>query len=957
MQTIPSHLPFLDTLAADILHQYGSDPLLLSNITILLPNRRSCKSLQQSFLRISDGKPLLLPTIQPIGEADDEQFIFKHTEIPNLISPTRQRLILTRLIEKWQSITKQDEKITTVQAAHLAIELASFLGEVEKEQLSFENIAKIVPDDLSRHWQITLDFLHILIDKWPEILLEKNAVDIHTQRNLTINMQAEYWQQNPPPYPVVIAGSTGSIPATANLIKTIAGLPSGRVILAGLDNHIDDASWDALSETHPQFGLKQLLEFVGVARGEISSLSLQGEGIQRSILSSELMRPAATTSLWKNLKLSSEALEGIELITTATLQEEATVIALILKETLHQQGKTAALITNNRDLARYVSAILQKWDVAIDDSAGNELSQTPQAIYLRLLAQMAMDKAASPISLLNCLKHPFAAGGISQGEFRNHVRKLELLALRGIRPSHGIASYYKILNKHDDKSLIAWLERLEKTIKPMLDLTKSNSVPFDEILLKHISVAEELANSDSESGGLRLWRDNAGEQLKDFLDELILPARNFKNIEPEEYPALLEALLVGQTYRPAYGNHPRISILSPIEARMQSFDVVIMGDLNEGSWPATGKSDPWMSRPMRSNFGLPLPEKKIGQSAHDFAQLFCSSRVVMTRSEKMDGTQTIPSRWLMRLSAVLKVLKCENAIAPKQPWTKWAALLNTPENFEQYQLPSPTPPLELRPQKLSVTAIEKLMRDPYSIYASKILQLYKLDEIDKEPGPLEFGNFVHEALDIFVKEYGDIAENERGDFLLGCGRKILREMELKPAVEAFWWPRFERIAAWFVENEATRRSDGAKIESEIQGEYKIGDFTLYAKADRIETDSDGNISIIDYKTGTVPAPGDIALGLSPQITLEGLIASKGGFSDFTEHEIKELLHWKLSGGAEITEEKTTKPELIKEAEEGLKSLINLFTNANTPYLPCPNADKAPKYNDYEHLERVKEWMD
>jgi ATP-dependent helicase/nuclease subunit B len=969
---IPAHLPFLDSLAHIVLEKHGHDPLTLSNITIFLPNRRACKELQQAFLRASNGTPLLLPKISPIGD-DDEKFIFKfmgdnNYELPNLISPIKQRLILTKLIEKWQSYLKTGEKITIPQAAFLAIELASFLGEVQKEQLSFDEITEIVPDNLSKHWQVTLSFLSILIEEWPKILADEQAVDIHTQRNIVLKMQAEYWQANPAEFPVIAAGSTGSIPATANLLKTIANMPQGSVILPGLDKELDTESWEIIGETHPQFGLKQLLEYIGIERKDVQEIkaNFKNNAINRSNLVREMMRPNATTYMWNNLSIAENELQNIELTTAASLQEEATIIALRLKETLQTPGKTAALITNQRDLAKRVSGILNRWDVTIDDSAGYELANTPQAIFLRLLAQMAADKAKSPLSLLKLFKHPFSSCGTLPIEFRNNVRKLELSALRGIRPNNGIKGILKLLDKAGDSSLKEWLENIHKIISPLLELMELKHVAFSEILLKHLQIAEKLAQTETttkspaDKSFSRLWEGETGEQLKEFLDNLILSATGFKDIDPVDYAGLLDALMAGQTYRPSYGMHPRLSILSPIEARMLSYDLVIMGELNEGSWPMGSKSDPWMSRPMRADFGLPLPEKKIGQAAHDFAQVFSAPQIVMTRCEKLDGTQTIPSRWLLRLDAILKILKADNALAPRQPWAKWAALLNKPEQISACQAPEPRPKKEHRPNKFSVTAIEKLMRDPYSIYAANILRLKALDPLDQDPGAAEFGNFIHTALEIFTKEYANIEEHNRYNFLLETGNKLLKEQDLKAAIKSLWWPRFERIAAWFASNEESHRQNGVKILSEIKGEYNIecggAAFTLHARADRIEIDANGKFTIIDYKTGTIPATSDIINGLSPQITLEGLIANNGGFN--ITGQTQKIAHWKLSGGDVAVEKIPVNSDisnLIAEADAGIKNLLAIFADETTAYLSCPNPEKAPRYNDFEHLARRKEW--
>ncbi len=454
--------------------------------------------------------------------------------------------------------------------------------------------------------------------------------------------------------------------------------------------------------------------------------------------------------------------------------------------------------------------------------------------------------------------------------------------------------------------------------------------------------------------------------MKDFLDELLISAKDFKEIDTTDYVGLLDALLVGQTYRPQYGSHPRLHILSPIEARMLRFDLVILGELNEGSWPMSGKSDPWMSRPMRDEFGLPLPEKKIGQSAHDFAQLLSSQNVVITRSEKLDGTQTIPSRWLLRLDAILNIIGHKDSLTPKLPWVKWAKLLNKAENHIKIDAPCPNPPIEARPRKLSATSIEKLMRDPYWVYANKILGLKKLDDIDKEPGGAEFGNFVHDALEEFVKDYNSIEPDNRYEYLLKLGRAILQKENLKFAVVSFWWPRFERIAAWIVQNEEKRRKNNIDVLTEIQGRYEIvndsGTFMLEARADRIEVDSEGGMFIVDYKTGVSPSPTDVKLGFSPQMTLEGVIAQKGGFGKGVN--VKSLEYWKLSGGQKDAETKYAGyrkseelEELLENAEKGVSDLLEAMFFQKSPFLSAPNPEKELVYNDYEHLERMKEWAD
>ncbi len=954
---IPSCFPFSDLLAEGVLSRYGDNPLDLANITILLPNRRSCSALRESFLRINQGRPMLLPQMQPIGDISDEGSIIKMSssiDLPPVISATKTQLLLTTLIEKWQKSLQTGEKINVAQAAHLAIELAAFLNEVEREQLLFEDLSEIVPDELSKHWQITLGFLTILIELWPNILEENGLISASKQRNMALDLQSRYWQKNPPAHPIIAAGSTGSVPATSNLLKTISILENGSIILPGLDCELDKKSWDNINEFHPQYALKNLLENIDVERIDIKSwLQKDLPVIDRVSLVREIMRPSATCDKWNDLDGNAINLEGLTRIDAPTLQDEAVIIALMMRRQLGQKGKTAMLVTNEKALSRRVISIMDRWDIKLDDSSGVELSSVNQAVFLRLLAKMIEDKATG-VSLLSLLKHPFAACGYNITEFRNNSRSFEKAALRGIRSSDSFKWFYKKLA--GNSKLISWLQDIEQIVKPFFDLMDKKEVSLAEMIRIHIKCAEKFASCDRINGTEKLWKADRGESLKEFIDELLLSAQGFKAIEPNSYAGLFEALLVGQKFRPKYGMHPRLSILSPIEARMQRADLVILGSLNEGSWPAATKADPWMSRPMRSNFGLSLPEKMIGLAAHDFSQAICAPNVVITRCDKSGGTQTIPSRWLLRLDIILDSLGKKEAINPKENWHSWAKKLNMPDQVQNCDQPSPIPAVHTRPKELYVTSIEKLMGDPYSVYAAKILKLKKLDELDQDPGAAEFGNFIHKSLEIFSKKYDEIIAGTEEIFLLECGKEALKGNEFPPSVISFWWPRFERIAGWIVETEKKRRVNLRGIISEKEGEYKSGDFTLKARADRIEINNDGEITIIDYKTGTVPTQKEVKLGILPQIALEGLIASEGGFE--ANGTVEELSFWKLSGGEKIAEEKPVKSDLkqlIDEAEKGLVKLITEFNKAETPYISCPNSEKAPRYNDYEHLARIKEW--
>jgi ATP-dependent helicase/nuclease subunit B len=361
---------------------------------------------------------------------------------------------------------------------------------------------------------------------------------------------------------------------------------------------------------------------------------------------------------------------------------------------------------------------------------------------------------------------------------------------------------------------------------------------------------------------------------------------------------------------------------------------------------------------MRQAFGLQPPERRIGLAAHDFAQAICAERVIMTRSTRSGGAPTVPSRWLLRLDALLR-----RKSWPQAPYLSWAQSLDLPSQRVETPPPAPTPPLAARPRRLPVTAIELWMRDPYGLYAQRILGLRALDPIDADPAGRDYGSAVHKALELFIASHPEGAlPDEALSQLLALGHAQLAEMQARPGLWAFWWPRFQSIAAWLIAVEARRRPALKRTHVEITGQLEItspgGPFILTATADRIDQRKDGRLTIIDYKTGAVPSVKEVAAGYAPQLPLEAMIASAGGFADIAAAEIAELWFWRLKGGSEGGEERPAGGEidrLIEQAWHGLAELIRRFDDPSTPYPARPHPDHAPKYSDYGHLARLQEW--
>jgi ATP-dependent helicase/nuclease subunit B len=977
LYTIAPHLPFLNALVAGIMAETGGDALSISRMTVLLPTRRAARSMREAFLRASEGRALLLPRVLAAGDLEDDALglsgeesvgFAAGTEIPPAIPELRRRLLLTRLVLEWGR-RRGTAPLLPGQAAMLSRELARFLDDVQSEGRDMAALATLAPAEYAEHWQLVLQFLGIITEHWPQIVIQESCLDPVDRRNAVLAAQAEAWRRDRPSQRIIAAGLTGTTPAVAELLQVIAFLPGGAVVLPGLARDSDPEDWAAIAEdsTHPQHQMAQLLARFEASPADVRvwpAPGLADASPARTLLAAEILRPAAATHRWRGMApLDPAALRGLQRLDCAGPHEEAVAIALLLRQRLESPGETAALVTPDRDLARRVAGELRRWGIEIDDSAGTPLNRTPPGVFLRLVADLAASELA-PVPLLATLKHPLAGAGWPTEVLRDMIRRLEREVLRGPRPAPGFAGLTAALATAAPE-LTELVERLKRALAPLVEALDAPETTLTVLVAAHAGAAEALASTDAESGAVRLWRGDAGETAARFLAELMSAAGDFPPLRGADYPALFESLLAGPVVRPNYGRHPRLAIWGLMEARLQHAHLMILGGLNEGTWPADAASDPWLSRPMRRDLGLSPPERQVGVAAHDFAQALCAGEVVLTRAVRVEGTPTVPSRWLLRLDTVLRAAEIEPETLWSQTFLAWQAELDRPSQRHELQPPAPRPPVSLRPRRLSVTEIETWMRDPYAIYARHVLKLRALDPLDADPGAAERGQIIHESLDRFVREYPATLPADAEAQLLAIGRETFGPALSRPGIWAFWWPRFERIARWFVTIEGKRRLAITACRAELEGRLPLnapaGRFELVCRADRIDCRQDGELVIIDYKTGAVPKRGDVELGFSPQLPLEAAIAEAGGFAGLPAGTVAELSHWRLSGDELAGEVKVLAEDsaavrvFIDDAVAGLRGLVAEFDRPETPYRARPRPDHAPRFSDYAHLARVKEW--
>lgn len=1024
--SIPAGAPFLTVLAEALLDGRlgplpapAEDPLALAGVTVLLPTRRAVRAFREVLVHRLGGAAAILPVIRPIGDADEEDHLLDpgvetgadRLVLPPAIGRLPRQLALTELTLAWGRAVRRDllglgpgETLmipaSAADAARLAADLARLMDDMETAGIPWTDLDKLAPDEHAAYFQVTIDFLRIAFETWPAVLAERGLVDPAVRRDILIRAEAKRLLRNPPAGPVIAAGSTGSIPATANLLTAIASLPNGALVLPGLDRDLDARAWAAIGETgaasvgHPQHGLKQLLGQLGIERDNVTPLGdVAAPLAYRARLAAEALRPAETTDAWTTIRhdwIEPRALEaslaGVAYLVAHNEREEALAIAVAIREALETPEATVALVTPDRTLARRVATELGRWGLAIDDSAPVRLDLSREGVFARLLAE-AVAEPAEPARLLALLKHPFAAFGLDRQDCRRGARILELAVFRGRRGHGGIRRLAASLAearaegetegarvplarkrlRPDEWGLAARLaEGIEAILGPLDTLARAGGTiaAADAARLTLAALAAAATARGGESTGL--LDGPGGDALATLLTGIAEEERLV--IAPAEWPSLLATLMSGATLTRPPGADRRVHIWGTLEARLQSADLIILGGLDEKVWPAETRTDPWLSRAMRTEIGLPPPERRIGQSAHDFAEAFASPRVMVTRAEKRGGAPTVASRWLQRLFALA------GEDAERQVRTRGTVHVERARDLDRaageptpLPRPSPKPPVDRRPRSLSITEIEKLVRDPYEIYARHVLGLEPLDPLGMVPDYALKGTLVHDAIGRFGETFAGPYDAAALDRLLALGTEALATIADFPDTHALWRFRFEAMARWIVEWESRRDGGIAERFAEIRGKLELpapaGPFTLRGRADRIDLRRDGRVEILDFKTGTPPSARQVLLGFAPQLALEAAMVRAGAFGEAFAGKSIARLFWVALNAVErgqpiksAVEEGYTADGVADVALDRLVALIAAFDDPARGYASRARPMFETRYESpYDHLARVREW--
>lgn len=988
--SIPAGANFLAELTQTLAREtrLKDDPEALADALIYVPNRRSERALGFALHQAAGGQACLLPNIRALGDLETDEpppsAEAALADLPPAMSPAQRIGGLTQLVMRYFEATGRP--LPAVSCLSAARELARLLDQAALSgHVDWQALDQLVPDaQLAKHWLQSLEFLKIITADWPAQLDHQEKMDPYARRYAAAQAVAEHWQRTPPQGPVIIAGSTGATPASRLLMHAVKALPNGCIVLPGLDREMEADTLEHVSRSpsHPQFALARTLRDLGLAPDQVAlwpGLSNAAPGRARRRLIHQALAPAQSTADWtrKIAQLAdtdtpagfvSEALSGLTLIEAADDNQEALIAALLMRETLETDGLTAALVTPDAGLARHVSAMLTRWQIDVPPSAGLPLSQTDTGSLALLVAAWIRDPS-HPVALMSVLNHPDC-------KFQNDtVNSLDKFFLRGPRTWSnwsGLIERVQTLpdtrRPLDDAAHQAVINLIE-TVTDILDpaAIDPNEACLGETWYRCVATLAEAVAEPPHP-----WTGDPGTALANLFRDLTDLTAPMGAQPPEVWNELLQSEMLA-TATPTGTAHPRLAIWGPLEARLQTADRLILAGLNEDIWPAQPAADAFLPRVFRTKIGLSDPDERVGLSAHDFAQLAAAPDVTLLSSQRRDDKPAIASRWLWRLKTLARGAlgdAAASALAPaadRDPCTWLEQLERAPRLADGFSAePRPKPPIEARPDRLSVTRVEQLVRDPYAIYCESVLGLRPLDPLDLPADVRVRGTAIHKALERFEDESPD---GDAEALLLLLEEELRRGGEVEIDLIALRDRRRDVCKSYLVWRQDTAHalSDAPLTEQRGTLELKIQGraFTLSGTADRIEQRHDGAIAILDFKTGKPPTEKQVRAGLSPQMPLQGLIAREGGYSEIGKARVEALTYLRFGtqfqvqelGAAAPRSKLAEKPiaELICDAEAGLVSLLTAFANPDQPYLSAPRPERVHYESDYTRLARRDEW--
>jgi ATP-dependent helicase/nuclease subunit B len=916
--------------------------------------------------------------------------------------------------------------------------------------IDWHQVLEADPSAWSEQAMIGQQLLQDWQDWWPGWLRQHGYTAAKAaQQDELATMQAA-WQRTSPPI-IWMLGADGALPLDQQLMRLVAMQPQGAVLLPAMPDYTGaEVAQLATSPRHPH---GQLMAFLQSVKGAPWPLPRWLGADKADTIPPQLagtMPPPGRQQLlqqWFSVpnrggiephaaSLSADSItENFSVQPCHNQHQEAQLIALAMRRALDNSSDIpnykAALITPDRQLAKQVAAALKRWNIVVDDSAGQPLIQTPLG-RLVALSLTVMQPQVEASAVLALLYHPLCSLGMPPATLRAIARTLDA-AWRGlpITPSYaGLIARWKLVGVLDDE---IWSNESDSNDQGdnAAAKTAQNAAQIDQLLTmmqdwqqekprEHAMLADWLewhrrwldrcltrqaGDVGDDTPHLQTPQPNSSEaeqhqqhaiaeqQLNQIWQQLTEASPHLGLLSLQEYHHLLTEQLAMTAVRQPVGQHPHLAIWGVLEGRLQHADLMILGGLNEGVWPSPPPSNPWLPNVIRHAIGLPDEAGGAGSAAHDFIQNLQAPNLLLTFSHSRDGQPAAPCRWLIKLRAMLTKRVWQdsantggNSLGQSLP--DWETLLPTYLPLQQLEaldipspslvaaaaalsaVPAPNPDPALRPRQLSASQLQQLMTDPYSFYAATMLRLKPRPSFDDEDEvPRNLGNLLHHNLELFSLRHGTDWPQDAPQQLLNQLRETLRLLAENPLM-AYHWQRLTDAVNWLDRQERQHRNQTiplVKVLVEKTGKATMTlnghSIQLRARADRIDVDSTGGVTLLDYKTGSLPKPGMIQRGLALQLTLEAWLWDQGGFGkDLANTHLVDCQIWRLNGGEQGGADFSYNAKkindlqgLIADFSAGAAELLHHLLLSPTPFYPDPWPDLPPR-NDYAHLKRRAGWL-
>lgn len=592
----------------------------------------------------------------------------------------------------------------------------------------------------------------------------------------------------------------------------------------------------------------------------------------------------------KEFKDEKDLIKGDHsLIEVMNNADESLVVALITRSML-DKNKSVLIVCSNLFLIQKIKMELLKWNVIADDSSGVSLDQTVCGQIISQIICM-IEKGFQNVDVINFLK------------FKNSIKDdvlafEELLRKKENYPLDFFSTFELFLKEERNKNteINAKKERKdENATQCVLNLFESSEknydvdhaegvlplfldqsdakIKFEETSFENIlEIVEELKNRSEYpknadfnfwieyfSEFIKLVNDSASEEFTDLLEP-----QDCKNISLLEFCIFLKNHFFNKSVRKELDHTSGVKILGILESQMIDADLIIIAGANEDYWVPSNSSDFWMSDSMLRQLDINTIDSKNEIYACIWEKLINKPNVIVTRSLLEKGEQ----------SQCYNRLKKAN-LSEDTVYKELLKKIKIPLNYSPIEFESPVPEIKSRPTVFWVTDLDLLINNPYVYYAKKILRLKEVGRINEKINIK--GNLIHQVLDEFVKKY---TPDCGVSFLKQIFKQVCRERFVNFDILGLWYFRIDSIFKFFMNN----FHKDSKSFSEIEGYITLNlpeknmPVKIASKADRIEVDPSGKISIIDYKTGKVPSKKQIESCEKVQLSVEALIASKDGFN-------------------------------------------------------------------------------